>query len=450
MASTEYLKASAHLLPTLKSFLPTLQSFFTSHSPLSPQSWLTYYATVDPLHTAIVLCTISSTAVYVAQQITGNASQVDRIWTFAPVWYGAHFTLQPVIAAKLIASGLAKGTLKGAASDPVAALSFWGKKLAGNSNVTAQLQPRLALMLALQLLWSSRLTFNAWRRGFFKVGEEDYRWPELRKGMPRWQWELFAFFFIAIIQNILLAITALPQYMLLSTTFSARGVLASSPTLQLTTADLILAAVFLVNLGFEFLADHQQQVYQNWKRGYKASLFGLPQKREGKDNSQATKDEAVTFGYSDGAQLFTEADRKRGFVTKGLWAWSRHPNFACEQCVWWLLYLFVAITFYPSLFTSSHHTAREMLKLGHALVLNYALISPVAMSGLFAASTDYTEKMSAKKYPLYKSYKRAVAPFNPLETILRKVWFRVVVGEEERKKVYDEVWGGNAAGSKTK
>lgn len=446
MASTEYLKAMAHLVPTLKSFLPTLQSFFSTHSALNPQSWLTYYASVDPLHTAIVLCAISSTAVYVTQQITGNASQVDRIWTFAPVWYGAHFALQPVVAAKLIASGLAKQTFEHAAANPVAALSFWGKKAVSNPNLNAQLQPRLALMLALQILWSSRLTFNAWRRGFFKVGEEDYRWPELRKSMPRWQWELFAFFFIAIAQNILLAITALPQYMLLSTTFSAKGRLPTSPTLQLTNADYILAVVFVVNLGFEFLADHQQQVYQNWKRGYKASVFGLPQKRQ--DSKKATKDEAALFGSSDDA-LFTEADRKRGFVTKGLWAWSRHPNFACEQCVWWLLYLFVPITFAPSLFTSSHHTTREVLKLGHALILNYALVSPVAMSALFAASTDFTEKMSAKKYPLYNSYKRVVAPFNPIETLLRKVYFQTAVGEEERRKVYDEVWGGDVAQAKS-
>ena len=39
-------------------------------------------------------------------------------------------------------------------------------------------------------------------------GEEDYRWPLLREQMPRWQWELFALFFIAITQIILLAATA--------------------------------------------------------------------------------------------------------------------------------------------------------------------------------------------------------------------------------------------------
>ncbi len=28
---------------------------------------------------------------------------------------------------------------------------------------------------------------------------------------------------------------------------------------------------------------------------------------------------------------FNAIDRKRGFLTKGLWAYSRHPNVACER-----------------------------------------------------------------------------------------------------------------------
>lgn len=450
MASTEYLKASTHLLPTLKAFWPTFQTFFQTHPVLSLQSWATYYVSVDPLHTAIVICAASSTAVYVAQQITGNASQVDRIWTFAPIWYGAHFTLQPVVAAKLLASGWAREGLAGLAADPVAKLSFWGHKAVVDSSVSAQLQPRLALMLGLQLLWSARLTFNAYRRGFFKVGEEDYRWPELRKGMSRWQWELFALFFIAIAQNILLAITALPQYLILSTTISTRNKLKPSPSLRLETTDIVLAVAFLVNLSLEFLADHQQQVYQNWKRGYKASLFGMPKKRDDAGLSASSKKaltnassegEANLFGYTGkDAELFTEDDRKRGFVTKGLWAWSRHPNFACEQLVWWILFLFVPVTFAPSILPKASN-ARELFKYGHALAVNYAIISPTAMGALFAASTDFTEKMSMRKYPHYASYRSIVSPFNPIDTLLRKIYYRVAVKEEERLKVERDVWG---------
>lgn len=460
MASVDYLKAATHLWPTIQSFVPTIRTFFSTHPILSLQSWLTYYASVDPLHTAICICILSSTGVYVAQQATGNASQVDRIWTFAPVWYGAHFALQPVIASKIIAGGWAKETLNHISNDPVAKINFWGKQATTSGNVTATLEPRLALMLALQLLWSARLTFNAYRRGFFKVGEEDYRWPELRKMMARWQWELFAFFFIAIAQNILLAITALPQYMILSTTFAPRARLSTQTSLNLGTADYVLTAVFLANLGMEFLSDHQQQVYQNWKRGYKATLFGMPQKRAGTSSDKqvtksTSKDEAAVFGRvagGDDQTLFTEDDRKRGFVTKGLWGWSRHPNFACEQLVWWLLYLFVPITFAPSLFgysgslasffgISRPHTLREMIKLGHALVLNYAVISPFAMNLLFASSTAFTEKMTKAKYPAYGSYQKIVAPFNPLETILRKAYFELFAGDEEKRKVKEEVWG---------
>lgn len=432
------------------SFWPTLQGFFASHPVLSLDSWASYYASVDPLHTAIVLCATSSTAVYIAHQISGNASQVDRIWTFAPVWYGAHFTLQPVVAAKLVAHGWAKGSLAGALSDPVAKLTFWEYRATIDSSFAAQLQPRLALMLALQLLWSARLTFNAWRRGFFKVGEEDYRWPELRRGMSRWQWELFSLFFIAIAQNVLLAITQLPQYLLLSTTFANRNELKSSASLQLTLSDRVLTALFILTLTVEFLADHQQQAYQNWKRGYKASLFGLPQMRDDSDalsssgaklaNANSSLKATLFDRTGSEAELFSEADRKRGFVTRGLWAWSRHPNFACEQLVWWLLYGFVPITFGAALLSKSH-TAGETFKYDHALLANYAVISPVAMGLLFAASTDFTEKMSMRKYPLYASYRRVVSPFNPIDTLLRKAYFRVAVKEKTRLMLERDVWG---------
>ena len=35
-------------------------------------------------------------------------------------------------------------------------------------------------------------------------------------------------------------------------------------------------------------------------------------------------------------------DYKRGFRTTGLWSFSRHPNFTCEQLIWVMFYLFSA------------------------------------------------------------------------------------------------------------
>lgn len=61
----------------------------------------------------------------------GNVSQVDRLWTFLPVAYSVHFTFFP--------------------------------KWSG----TGELEPRMLLLLGLQLLWAARLTRNTYIRGFF-------------------------------------------------------------------------------------------------------------------------------------------------------------------------------------------------------------------------------------------------------------------------------------------
>ena len=49
---------------------------------------------------------------------------------------------------------------------------------------------------------------------------------------------------------------------------------------------------------------------------------------------------AKTEYKSNGKLLpgYKQAEVERGFVTSGLWGYSRHPNFACEQSIWFLLY----------------------------------------------------------------------------------------------------------------
>lgn len=93
----------------------------------------------------------------------------------------------------------------------------------------------------------------------FKPGEQDYRWPLLRKSMSRPVWEIFSILFIAIAQNILLAITALPNYLLLTTT-SVKQVTepVARPVTKLILGDYMLAAFFMANLTVQLLADEQQ------------------------------------------------------------------------------------------------------------------------------------------------------------------------------------------------
>jgi steroid 5-alpha reductase family enzyme len=106
----------------------------------------------------------------------------------------------------------------------------------------------------------------------------------------------------AVIQNILLFMLGLPAYQVL--------ILPSTP---LGTSDYIIGSLALLVLALEFTADNQQWSYQNFKHsGGKIQPHQWP-----------------------GANIrWTANDRKRGFVSRGLWAWSRHPNFACEQTFW--------------------------------------------------------------------------------------------------------------------
>ena len=92
-------------------------------------------------------------------------------------------------------------------------------------------------------------------------------------------------------------------------------------------------------------------------------------------------------------QGFHKEDFERGFNTTGLFAYSRHPNFAAEQAVWVLLYgwsCWVTQTYY-----------------------NWSAVGPIAYLILFQGSTWFTELISAKKYPEYKEYQRRVGMFLP-------------------------------------
>lgn len=86
-------------------------------------------------------------------------------------------------------------------------------------------------------------------------------------------------------------------------------------------------------------------------------------------------------------------DQRRGFLTEGLFRFSRHPNFWAEQSVWWTFFLFSV--------TSSGQW------------LNYSLVGALQLSLLFQGSTDYTEKLSLKKYPDYADYQKCTSRLLP-------------------------------------
>lgn len=92
-------------------------------------------------------------------------------------------------------------------------------------------------------------------------------------------------------------------------------------------------------------------------------------------------------------QGWTRDDLERGFLTKGLWAYSRHPNFAAEQGIWVTLYQW------------SCYETRSFV--------NWTFFGTLSYLILFYSSTWFTESVTGGKYPDYAEYQERVAKFIP-------------------------------------
>jgi steroid 5-alpha reductase family enzyme len=286
-----------------------LFTFFFGTAP-GPGEWKTIYTLIMIMGAVIAYC-------FIAGEITGNCSQVDKLWSILPVVY------------------------------------IWVVAAGGDFS------PRLVLMGVLATLWGVRLTINFGMKGGYSwrfwSGEEDYRWKVLRAKpsfSPRWKWTLFNLFFICGYQNILILLFTLPSVVVLQYS-----------TVPLGLFDWITAVLILLFIAVETVADLEQWNFQNRK---KAAVF-------------------------DGKEL--TGDLKKGFVNKGLWAYSRHPNYLAEQAVWVCFYLFSIAARAP--------------------VINWSITGCLLLVVLFQGSSAFGEEISAAKYPEYAGYQQNVPRFIP-------------------------------------
>lgn len=229
---------------------------------------------------------------------------------------------------------------------------------AGYFAMASDWEPRVTLMAVLVAIWGTRLTYNFSRRGAYSwkfwSGEEDYRWQVLRKEPmfnTRLKWMLFNLFFICLYQNTLILLFTLP------------AVMVAGQNTPLGAWDYLLALLMFSAIVFEFIADQQQWNYQTEK--YRRINAGVP----------------------------LEGIYKEGFVSSGLWKYVRHPNYAAEQTIWILFYCFtIAAT---------------------GKWLNWSAAGSVLLLLLFQGSADFSEKISASKYPAYADYQKRVGRFLP-------------------------------------
>lgn len=227
-----------------------------------------------------------------------------------------------------------------------------------NMTYIGGMDERMVLMSVLVTIWGARLTFNFARRGAytwkFWGGEEDYRWEELRKRPGfnnRFVWMIFDLFFICAYQNTLIFLFTLPIL----------SCLTDNAT-PLDWKDYTLAIVFVIFVVIEFVADQQQYDFQTEK--HRRIREGLPL-----------------------------GEYEKGFVSTGLWAFVRHPNYASEQTIWVVFYLFSVVA------------TGEWI--------NWSIAGCILLIILFKGSSDFSEEISVGKYLQYNDYQRNVPRFIP-------------------------------------
>ncbi len=261
---------------------------------------------MSPLTFCLIILAISCAFTWIASLITHDTSWVDRLWSVLPVLYVWVFAAY-----------------------------------AGLTDL------RLDVMAVVVTAWGLRLTFNFARKGGYH-GVEDYRWAIVRAGMKPWVFQVFNIVFVVIIQNILLLLIALPAMVAYENQQAPFGVVG-----------WLLAALFVLCLIGEGVADEQQWTFQAWKRRERAA----------------------------------GRDPEPRFVQTGLWRFSRHPNYFFEQAMWWIVFLMGA---------SAGGT-----------LLTWTIAGPILLTALFIGSTRLTEQITGSKYPEYAEYQRRVSAVIP-------------------------------------
>lgn len=216
---------------------------------------------------------------------------------------------------------------------------FWGPGIAGVVDIAAILGqasgPRVSAALFLVNLWAVRLAIHI----FARHQGEDHRYAAMRHqyGARWWWWSLVQVF---LLQAILIWFIAAP---LVAAMLSGRGSMALLDYLGIGIA----TAGFLV----EALADFQLA-------GFRAD--------------PANKGEVMD---------------------RGLWSWSRHPNYFGEVMLWWGFFLIG--------FSASHAW--------------WLVLSPLVVTFLLlqVSGVSLMEDKIEDRRPAYADYKRRVSAFLP-------------------------------------
>lgn len=139
--------------------------------------------------------------------------------------------------------------------------------------------PAKALVAGLVLLWGTRLAVHILRRNWGRP--EDFRYAAMRRRWGR-SVRIKAFFFVFMLQGVLMLVVSLPV-----------TVVFSAPRRPLGVLDVLGAVLFAAGFLYEVIGDLQLA-----------------------------------------AHVADPANKGR-LMTRGLWATTRHPNYFGESLLWW-------------------------------------------------------------------------------------------------------------------
>jgi len=259
---------------------------------------------------------------------------VFRLFQYLPMLYS---TLLADIAATLVVWAIGIMFKNSSLYDPywsiapIAIIVFWLWSSPAAINAVH------LLFLAAIMIWGIRLTLN-WAFRWKGLHHQDWRYTQLRKNAPQW-WFFTNLFGINLMPTLVVYLALIPAYY---------GLQHHGPVTIITKAGylLCLAAVLV----------------------------------------QATSDRQMDLFKLSGKAPSAHIDR-------GLWRYSRHPNYFGEVAFWWGIWLMQAGTLYFQWPT---------------------LAGPVAMAMLFMfISIPLMEKHILKAKPNYAHYQKQVSMIIP-------------------------------------
>lgn len=217
----------------------------------------------------------------------------------------------------------------------------WGLGFTGIATVTFAMSPgwdgRRWLVLALTAIWGLRLAGYLWWRNHGQP--EDYRYQAMRRHYGE-RFSLISLFTVFGLQGVLMWIVSLPVQV---------APLAQEPA-QITWLDFLGVALWATGMFFETVGDIQL------------------------------------------ARFKADPASRGQVMDRGLWRYTRHPNYFGDFCVWWGLYAL-------ALATGAWWTA----------------IGPAAMSFLLmrVSGVPMLERNMAKRRPGYVEYVARTNAFFP-------------------------------------